>query len=194
MQGDPSSQLVVADVVAWRAWLDANEVDHNGVWLTLAKKGVTSPTSLSYTQALDEALCSGWIDGQTKSLDEAIYLRRFTPRRKYSLWSKRNIEHVDRLIGAGRMRPSGHAEIERAQSDGRWDAAYAGPASIEAPADLIDALAANPAAQATFASLNAQNRYSILHRVTTARTSQTREARLTRAIEMLGRGETPHAQ
>lgn len=186
--------LVVADVHAWRAWLDEHEGVSDGVWLMLAKKGTTSPTSLSYAQALDEALCSGWIDGQIKSIDESIFMRRFTPRRKYSLWSTRNIEHIQRLSDEGRIRPSGIAEIERAKSDGRWDAAYAGSASMEVPGDLTIALAQDDAARRTFESLNSQNRYSILHRVTTARTPETRARRLARALEQLARGETPYPQ
>ncbi|MBC9927828.1 MULTISPECIES: YdeI family protein [unclassified Leucobacter] len=186
--------LVVADVHAWRAWLDEQEGVSDGVWLMLAKKGTTSPTSLSYAQALDEALCSGWIDGQIKSIDESIFMRRFTPRRKYSLWSTRNIEHIQRLSDEGRIRPSGIAEIERAKSDGRWDAAYAGSATMEVPGDLTIALAQDDAARRTFESLNSQNRYSILHRVTTARTPETRARRLARALEQLARGETPYPQ
>ncbi|MBC9936213.1 YdeI/OmpD-associated family protein [Leucobacter sp. cx-87] len=186
--------LVVADVHAWRAWLDEQEGVSDGVWLMLAKKGTTSPTSLSYAQALDEALCSGWIDGQIKSIDESIFMRRFTPRRKYSLWSARNIEHIQRLSDEGRIRPSGIAEIERAQGDGRWDAAYAGSATMEVPGDLTLALAQDDAARRTFESLNSQNRYSILHRVTTARTPETRARRLARALEQLARGETPYPQ
>ena len=188
------SPLVVADVLAWRVWLDANESTSDGVWLTLAKKGTTTPTSLSYAQALDEALCSGWIDGQIKSIDESVFMRRFTPRRKYSLWSTRNIEHIERLSQAGRIRPSGIAEIERAKEDGRWDAAYAGSASMEVPEDLTRALAQDAVARRTFESLNAQNRYSILHRVTTARTPETRANRLARAMEQLALGETPYPQ
>lgn len=186
--------LVVADVAAWRSWLDAHEAESDGVWLTLAKKGVTSPTSLTYAQALDEALCSGWIDGQSKSVDAATYLRRFTPRRARSMWSARNVEHIARLVAEGRMRTRGAAEVERAKSDGRWDAAYAGSATIGMPDDLTAALAADDAARAMFGTLNAQNRYSVLHRIATARTPETRQRRLERLVAMLSRGETPHPQ
>jgi uncharacterized protein YdeI (YjbR/CyaY-like superfamily) len=192
--GPAPDVLTVADVAAWRAWLDAHEHDSDGVWLTLAKQGTTSPTSLSYAQALDEALCSGWIDGQSKSIDATTYLRRFTPRRTRSMWSQRNVEHVARLIDAGRMRPRGHAEIDRAKADGRWDAAYAGSATIEVPDDLTLALAADDAARTTFGTLNAQNRYAVLHRIATARTPETRQRRLERLVAMLSRGETPHPQ
>ncbi len=193
-QAGAPAVLVVADVAAWRTWLDEHEGASDGVWLTLAKKGTTSPTSLTYAQALDEALCSGWIDGQSKSVDAATYLRRFTPRRARSMWSKRNVEHVARLVDEGRMRPRGAAEVARAKDDGRWDAAYAGSATIETPDDLRAALAADDAARATFGTLNAQNRYAVLHRITTARTPETRQRRLDRLVAMLARGETPHPQ
>lgn len=186
--------LVVADVAAWRSWLAAQEDESDGVWLTLAKKGTTSPTSLTYAEALDEALCSGWIDGQSKSVDAATYLRRFTPRRARSMWSKRNVDHVARLIDEGRMRTRGVAEVERAKADGRWDAAYAGSATVEMPDDLRAALAADDTARATFGTLNAQNRFAVLHRITTARAPETRQRRLERLVAMLSRGETPHPQ
>lgn len=197
MKKQPAARLdplVLADALAWRVWLDEHEHASDGVWLMLAKKGTTSPTSLSYDQALDEALCSGWIDGQSQSLDESTYLRRFTPRRQRSLWSARNVVNVARLIEEGRMRERGLAEVERARADGRWDAAYAGSATIGVPDDLAAALERNQAARSAFEALNAQNRYAILHRVTTARTPQTREGRLARLVEMLARGETPHPQ
>lgn len=186
--------LLVADVAAWRAWLHEHEDGSNGVWLTLAKKGTTTPTALTYAEALDEALCSGWIDGQTKSVDAATYLRWFTPRRARSMWSKRNVEHVARLIDEGRMRPRGHDEIGHAQADGRWEAAYAGSATIQVPDDLMMALDEDESARATFETLKAHNRYAVLHRITTARTPETRRRRLDRLVAMLGRGETPHPQ
>lgn len=191
---EPHETLVVADVAAWRAWLDEHEDESDGVWLTLAKKGTTTPTTLTYVQALDEALCSGWIDGQTKSVDDATYLRRFTPRRARSMWSKRNVEHIARLIGESRMRSRGHDEIERAKADGRWEAAYAGSATMEVPDDLVAALDEDESARSTFETLNAQNRYSVLHRITTARTPETRQSRLDRLVAMLAAGETPHPQ
>lgn len=195
----PASQpapdvLVVRDAPAWRAWLDEHEQSGDGVWLMLAKKGVTTPTSLTYAQALDEALCSGWIDGQVKSVDAATFRQRFTPRRQRSLWSARNIAHARRLIEEGRMRPRGLAEIERARADGRWDAAYAGQSTIQIPDDLAAALASQDAARRTFETLSSQNRYAVLFRITTARTPQTRRSRLERLVEMLARGETPHPQ
>lgn len=186
--------LVVADAAAWRAWLDEHEPEPDGVWLLLAKKGTTTPTSLTYAQALEEALCSGWIDGQAKSVDEQTYRQRFTQRRKASLWSQRNIGRVQGLIESGRMRPRGQAEIDRAKADGRWDRAYAGPASAEVPEDLATALAASPQAAAAFATLNGQNRYAVLHRVLTAPSPVSRSNRLAKLVAMLERGETPYPQ
>lgn len=186
--------LIVFNARAWRAWLDEHENTCEGVWLMLAKKGTTTPTSLTYAQALDEALCSGWIDGQVKSLDAATYRQRFTPRRKRSLWSARNVTHVSRLIDEGRMRPRGFSEIERAKTDGRWETAYAGPATMEMPEDLAAALDQDEAARTTFATLNAQNRYAVLHRVVTARTVQTRRRRVEKLVGMLSLGETPYPQ
>ncbi|MCK9923817.1 hypothetical protein MXD61_18420 [Frankia sp. AgPm24] len=123
--------LTVADRVAWRSWLDANEDVSDDVWLVLAKKGTTSPASLRYDLALEEALCSGWIDGQKKSRDAATFQIRFTPCRKASLWSQRNTTLAARLIDEGRMRPRGRAEVERAQAGGRWDRAYPGAADAQ---------------------------------------------------------------
>lgn len=186
--------LTLADAAAWRAWLDENEDSSDGVWLVLAKKGTTEPTTLSYAQALDEALCSGWIDGQKGSLDAATFRQRFTPRRKQSMWSERNIVLVAGLIEAGRMRERGHAEIERAKGDGRWDRAYAGASKAEVPDDLVAALEASPSAAAAFSGLNGANRYSVLHRLMTASNATTRANRLARILAMLERGETPHPQ
>ena len=186
--------LTVPDRAAWRAWLDANEETSDGVWLVLAKKGTTDPTSLTYAEALDEALCSGWIDGQTASIDERIFRRRFTPRRKASLWSERNIGLVATLTAEGRMRPAGIREVERAQADGRWERAYAGQASASEPEDLLAALAAAPAAADTFATLSKVNRYAVIHRVTTAPNATVRANRLAKLVAMLERGEAPHPQ
>lgn len=187
----PPATLTVPDVSAWRAWLDEHEGDPDGVWLVLAKKGTTSPTSLTYAEALDEALCSGWIDGQKRGHDDATFLQRFTPRRARSLWSQRNIEHVARLVASGRMRPRGAAEVERARADGRWDRAYAGSAAAEVPDDLLRALAAVPDALARFEALSRQERYSVLHPLMTAATPETRRRRLERAVERLGGPREP---
>jgi uncharacterized protein YdeI (YjbR/CyaY-like superfamily) len=191
---EQAQELLVPDVAAWRAWLAEHVAEQTGVWLVLAKKGTTTPTSLTYPQALEEALCQGWIDGQAKSIDEATYRQRFTPRRKRSLWSQRNIGLVAALTAAGRMQPAGVAEVERAQADGRWAAAYAGPASIEVPDDLARALAAQPSARELFETLNSQNRYAVLVRVTTAVRPETRTRRIEKLVAMLARGETPYPQ
>jgi uncharacterized protein YdeI (YjbR/CyaY-like superfamily) len=187
-------QLVVADARAWRAWLEANHSNAEGVWLVLGKKGKLKPTSLNYTQALEEALCFGWIDGQARSGDECTFTQSFTPRRKRSPWSKRNTGTAERLVAEGRMHASGIAEMDRAKADGRWEAAYAGPASIEVPPELTKALAANPKAKAKFATLNSQNRYAILYRIATAKRPDTRARRIEHFVAMLERGETIYPQ
>jgi uncharacterized protein YdeI (YjbR/CyaY-like superfamily) len=179
---------VFSDAAAWRDWLDAHEATSDGVWLMLAKKGTVSPTSLTYAQALDEALCSGWIDGQKRSYDEATFVERFTPRRARSMWSMRNVEHVARLIDEGRMRPRGQQEVDRAKSDGRWERAYAGSATVEVPDDLAAALRAVPAAKANFDALNRQGRYSVLHPLVTAPNEGARARRLQKVMERLGGG------
>src|SRR6266480_6687472 len=131
-------ELIVRDAAAWREWLANHHANPTGVWLVLAKKGIEEPTSLTYDQALEEALCHGWIDGQGRRRDETTYRQRFTQRRRRSSWSKRNTGHAERLVAEGRMHPAGVAEVERAKADGRWDAAYAGPTSIEVPPDLAE--------------------------------------------------------
>jgi uncharacterized protein YdeI (YjbR/CyaY-like superfamily) len=189
---DELPELVVRDAAAWRTWLAGHHADPVGVWLVLAKKGTEKPTSLTYDQALEEALCHGWIDGQAGRRDEATYRQRFTPRRRRSGWSKRNTGIAERLIAEDRMRPAGHAEVERAKADGRWEAAYAGPASMEVPADLAEALAAEPKAQAMFEGLNSQNRYAMLYRIATAKRAETRARKIEQFVAMLSRGETVH--
>lgn len=182
------------DAAAWRAWLAAHPEDAVGVWLRLAKKGATEPTSLTYAQALDEALCFGWIDGQTRGGDEKSYTQRFTPRRKRSIWSKRNVGIAERLVSEGRMAPAGVAEIDRAQADGRWAAAYAGPAGAEVPDDLQAALDASAEATAMLGVLTSQNRYAILHRIGQAKRPETRVRRIEEFVAMLARGETIYPQ
>ena len=189
-----ADELIVADAAAWRAWLGEHHESPPGVWLVLAKKGTTQPTSLSYDQALEEALCHGWIDGQSQRRDETTYRQRFTHRRARSPWSARNVGIVTRLATEGRMHPAGVAEIERAKNDGRWDAAYAGPASIEIPADLAAALTAEPKAQAMFAILTSQNRYAVLYRIDSAKRPDTRARRIQQFVAMLARGETVYSQ
>lgn len=191
-EGEPTPELVVADLAAWRCWLADHATASDGVWLVLAKKGTTQPTSLTYDEALDEALCHGWVDGQLAGGPEGTFRRRFTPRRARSTWSKRNVAIVERLVAEGRMRPSGLAAVQRAQADGTWDAAYAGAATIEVPEDFQAALAANRAASAVFARLDAANRYAVLYRIATARRPDTRARRIEQLVDMLAQGETIH--
>lgn len=191
---DELPSLTVANAAAWRAWLQDHHREDRGVWLTLAKKGAVEPTSLSYEQALEEALCHGWIDGQVRGGDECSYRQRFTPRGPRSGWSKRNAAIVERLMAEGRMHPSGLAAVEGAKADGRWDAAYAGPASIEVPPDLAAALDARPAARQMFETLNSRNRYAILYRIQTAKRAETRSRRIDQYVGMLERGETIYPQ
>ncbi|RLP73158.1 hypothetical protein D9V29_03920 [Mycetocola manganoxydans] len=185
---DPSDRLVVADAAAWRAWLDANESRSDGIRLVLAKKGVTEPTSLTYAEALEEALCSGWIDGRRNALDGTTYLQHFTPRRKASLWSKRNVDFVAGLIADGRMRERGHMEIERAKADGRWERAYSGQADAAVPDDLAAALAESPAAAAHFEGLTRADRYLAIHQVITASSAALRAKRIGRLVASWGSG------
>ena len=193
MAADPP-QLIVRDAAAWRTWLAENVDEQAGVWLVLAKKGTTDPTSLSYAAALEEALCHGWIDGQARRRDEGTYVQRFTPRRRRSMWSQRNVGIVERLTAEGRMHPQGLSEVARAKADGRWEVAYAGPATAEIPADLTEALAARPEAQAMFENLTSQNRFAVLHRLGAAKRQETRARRIEQYVDMLARGETFYPQ
>jgi uncharacterized protein YdeI (YjbR/CyaY-like superfamily) len=188
------AEVIVADVVAWRAWLGEHHQASDGIWLVLAKKNVTTPTSLTYDQALEEALCHGWIDGQRRSRDEQTFIQRYTPRRSRSMWSKRNVELVARMEREGRMLPAGHAEVERAKADGRWDKAYGGSSGLEIPADLIEALAQVPRAQAMFEILTSANRFAVVHRVNSAKRPETRAKRIAQFVEQLARGETIYPQ
>jgi uncharacterized protein YdeI (YjbR/CyaY-like superfamily) len=192
--GNELPELTVADAGAWRAWLAGHDDDLSGVWLVLAKKGTTAPTSLTYDEALEEALCHGWIDGQTRRRDELTYMQRFTPRRPRSAWSKRNVGIVERLRAERRMRPTGLTAVARAKTSGRWAAAYAGAASIEVPSDLSAALSAEPAARAMFDGLTSQNRYAILYRIHSAKRADTRARQIERFVGMLSRGETLYPQ
>lgn len=189
-----TDELIVKDVAAWHRWLDANHAKSDGQWVVMAKKGTTSPTSLTYDAALEEALCYGWIDGQGRSRDAATSLQRWTPRRKQSKWSLRNTKIAERLVNEGRMQPAGLAEIERAKGDGRWAAAYAGPAAIGVPEDLAAALRKKPKARAMFDILTSQNRYAVLYRIHDAKKPETRARRIQQFVDMLARGETIHPQ
>jgi uncharacterized protein YdeI (YjbR/CyaY-like superfamily) len=189
-----SPELTLPDARAWRSWLTEHHGDAGGVWLVLAKKGTTVPTSLTYVEALEEALCFGWVDGQLRSGTEGTFRRRFTLRRPGSSWSKHNVALVGLLMRQERMQPSGLAAVDRAKADGTWGAAYSGQAAIEVPSDLAAALAAQPAAQKTFESLSGANRYAVLYRIETAKRPDVRAQRIKRLVEMLARGETLHPQ
>ncbi len=187
-------ELLVADAGEWRKWLSAHHADSPGVWLILAKKGTSDPTTVSYDEALDEAICFGWIDGQLGRRDTGTFRRRFTPRNARSPWSKRNAAIAERLMAAGRMHRFGEDQVRNAKADGRWEAAYAGQASIEVPGDLLAALSTNPRAKSMFESLTRTNRYAILYRLGNAKKPETRSRRIDQFVEMLARGETIHPQ
>jgi uncharacterized protein YdeI (YjbR/CyaY-like superfamily) len=176
---------------AWREWLEANHESAGGLWIKFAKKASGIETVV-YAEALDVALCFGWIDGQVNRFDDDWYLQRFTPRRTRSRWSQINCGKAEALIEKGLMQPSGLREIERAKEDGRWEAAYASPSKIEVPGDLRAALDANPAASEAFAGLNANNRYAILYRIHDAKRADTRARRIEKFVAMLARGERIH--
>jgi len=184
----------VPDVEAWSAWLADHHGDTPAVWVVLAKKGASGPTTLTYQEALEEALCHGWIDGRAGRRDAEMYRQRFTPRRSRSAWSRRNVEIAERLLAEGRMRPPGTAEVDRARADGRWEAAYAGSAEIEIPPELDRAFAARPEVRSRFDRLSSQNRYAILYRISTAKRADTRARRVVRFVDMLLRGETIYPQ
>lgn len=178
------------DAAAWEKWL-AKHGDAPGLWLKIAKKdqGVTSVT---YAEALDVALCYGWIDGLKRACDEQYFLQRFTPRRPKSLWSKINVGKIEQLLAAGRMQPAGLREVEAARADGRWQAAYHAASGMDVPVELADALAGNPKARAFFEQLDRTNRYAFCWRVHTAKKPETRLARAARFVEMLAKGEKIH--
>jgi uncharacterized protein YdeI (YjbR/CyaY-like superfamily) len=175
----------------WTRWLEKNHDRSAGVWLRLAKKD-SGLVSVTRDEALDAALCYGWIDGQARSEGESTWLQKFTPRSKRSIWSKVNRTKVQKLIDEGLMRPPGLAEIERAKSDGRWDAAYDSPRTITVPDDLEAALNKNRKAEAFFRNLDSRNRYAILFRIHNAKKAETRARRIEQFVEMLARGEKLH--
>lgn len=184
-------ELACADAAAWHAWLDREHGSAPGVWLRIAKDAA-GVASVRYPEALEVALCYGWIDGVKRRIDEGFWVQKFTPRTARSIWSKVNRDKVQALIAAGRMRPAGLKEIERAKADGRWDAAYDSASKSTVPPDLQAALDASPAAQAFFATLNSQNRYAILFRTQTAKKPETRARRIAQFVQMLERGELLH--
>jgi len=180
-----------ADPGELESWLEESHDSSAGVWLKIAKKGSREP-SVTYAEALELALCFGWIDSQKRGLDEAFFLQRFTPRRPRGRWSKINREKAEALIEAERMRPAGLAEVETAKADGRWEAAYAGQRTAEVPSDLQRELDANPVAREFFDGLDSANRYAIVYRLDEAKKPETRERRLRKFLGMLERGEKVH--
>ncbi len=183
--------LCAQSVEAWQAWLRLNHARSSGAWLLLQKK-VSAKKSLTYAEALDVALCHGWIDGQKRSYNENSWLQRFTPRRRRSGWSKRNTEHAERLMRAGKMKKAGLAQIEAAKKDGRWKAAYDSQSTASIPKDFLKALKRNKKAEAFFNSLNKTNLYSIAYRLQTAKTPETREKRMRTILQMMAKGEKFH--
>ena len=183
--------LPFADQAALEAWLEAEHATAPGLYVKLAKKGAGVP-SINWEQMVEVLLCFGWIDGRANRLDDRFYLQRVTPRRAKSVWSLKNVATVERLIAEGRMRPAGLAAVEAAKADGRWERAYAGPATITVPDDLASALDGEPAARAAFDALDGQNRYAVLWRVHTAANEATRAKRIAALVEMLAKGERIH--
>lgn len=172
----------------WEQWLHANHTQTDGVWLHMYKKSTGTP-SINYAQALDEALCYGWIDGMSKSLDEASFIQKFTPRRAKSIWSVRNTKHIERLTAAGKMRPAGIQQVEAAKADGRWENAYAGSSEAAIPDDFMAALKKNKKAKAFFDTLNKQNLFAIYFRLQSAKKPETRAKRIATFIAMLEKNE-----
>jgi len=191
MPPDPLPVMSFESTDAWDAWLAAHHADSPGLWLKIAKKGATGRT-VSYSDALDVALCHGWIDGQKGRHDDEFWLQRFTPRKPASKWSKINTERAEALIASGRMRPAGLREVERAQADGRWEQAYESQSRVTVPEDLARALAANERARAFFATLDSANRYAILYRIGTAKKPETRAKRIDTYVTMLSEHRKIH--
>jgi len=183
--------LLFAGPAEFEAWLGENGESSEGLWLKIAKKGAPE-TSVTYAEALELALCFGWIDSQKRGLDETHFLQRFTPRRPRGRWSRINREKSEALIAAGRMRPAGLAQVEAAKADGRWEAAYEGQRTAKVPEDLQREIDANPAAKEFFEGLDSANRYAIVYRLNDAKKPETRERRLRQFVEMLERGEKIH--
>jgi uncharacterized protein YdeI (YjbR/CyaY-like superfamily) len=185
---DGKPVLTFASQAEWEAWLDAEHASADGVWLKFAKKG-SGVETVVYAEALDVALCYGWIDSQVARLDERFYLQKFTPRRARSKWSRINRDKIEELTRQGRMRTAGLEQVELAKADGRWDAAYASPANLEMPDDLQAALDASAKAAAFWETLNKSNRYAIVFQLEDAKKPETRARRLEKFVGMLERGE-----
>ncbi|AKR58056.1 putative periplasmic membrane protein [Devosia sp. H5989] len=177
----------------FEAWMAANHTGETEIWVKYHKKG-SGRRTIVYAEALDVALCYGWIDGIGKPFDAHSYLQRFTPRKAKSIWSQRNRDKVEKLIAAGRMTEHGLRQIEAAKADGRWDRAYASPGKMETPPDLLAAIEANPAAYETFTQLNATNRYALAFRTHNMKTEAGRRKKIATFVEMLARGEAPYPQ
>lgn len=180
-----------ASAAAFRRWLKTNHAMHQGIWMRLAKKD-SGIASITYAEALDEALCYGWIDGQKKSHDAQYWLQKFTKRGPRSVWSKINIGHIERLTSEGRMHSAGQAVVDAAKADGRWEQAYHSSRTHVLPEDFLEAVRAHAEAKAFFDTLNNANRYAIYFRLTTAKKPETRARRFEVLLEMLKRGEKLH--
>ena len=185
------SIIAFKDAAIWRQWLADNHACTEGVWVLIYKKATNVPT-ITYAEALDDALCYGWIDGQRKSHDERSFLQKFTPRRPRSMWSKRNIEHITRLAEANLLTDAGLLEVEKAKADGRWAAAYDAPSNMQVPDYFLAELHKHPKAEAFFNDLNKTNKYAIAWRLQTAKTDATRQSRTEKFIAMLSVGEKFH--
>jgi uncharacterized protein YdeI (YjbR/CyaY-like superfamily) len=188
---DAAFILAFTSSQAWSQWLAKHFTRTEGIWLRIFKKD-SGQASVTYDEALDEALCYGWIDGQKKAYDQKSWIRKFTPRRGKSLWSKRNVENVVRLIKQNRMKPSGLREVQAAQEDGRWEAAYASQKTMEVPDDFLKALAKNKKAEALFKTLNKANLYAIAWRLATAKKPETRKKRFDLLLTMMKKSEKLH--
>jgi uncharacterized protein YdeI (YjbR/CyaY-like superfamily) len=183
--------LLFRDRAHWTRWLERHHGSERGVWIRFAKKG-SELKSVAYPDAVEAALCFGWIDGQVKKYDDDSWIQKFTPRGRKSVWSEINVQRVARLTAAGEMRAAGQAAVDAAKADGRWAAAYASPRMIEEPEDFLAALHRNRKATAFFATISKSNRYAILWRIHTARKPETRARRIKELVAMLARGETFH--
>jgi uncharacterized protein YdeI (YjbR/CyaY-like superfamily) len=191
MQQGDLPVLTFPSITSWQDWLEAEGPRSAGIWLKISKKGAAEPT-ISYSDALEVALCFGWIDGQKAGLDEEHWLQRFTPRKPGSRWSKINTQKAEELIEAGRMQPAGLHEVEQARADGRWETAYAGQRAAAVPDDLRRALDANPAASEFFDTISSVNRYAILYRIGAVKRPETRARKIMQYVQMLAEHQTIH--
>ena len=192
-QRDDEPILPFASAAEWAEWLAAHHESTTAVWIRFPRKA-TGIASVTYAEALEEALRYGWIDGQARGIDETWYSQRWTPRRRGSRWSKINRQRAEEMIAAGRMAPAGLRAVEQAKASGQWAAAYDAPSTATIPDDLRQAFDAHPKAAEFFATLDGRNRYSVLHRIQAAKQAATRERRTAGFVEMLARGETPYPQ